>query len=300
MLAVRRRLDFDRDTFAFANELVWEYHFDEATGATTTRRRVPPPDYALRCFVLVRAVRQFLYHARFEPGADAASDDVYRRLVRTVLARDPPRTPEPPGGGGIPGSPGPRGGCGGGGAGVSWAWRGGPCSSPPAAGPGAPTCSAATGTSWCRCRGAISTAPRARCWRRPRTRAAPTFTAPPSRRRRSGAPVPRRQQPRTGRELLEAVRHEGAPIVHLLRFPSLAINRAMVIFDGARTADGAEFVAYDPNQPGRRAPTAGAGAAPYDPNQPGRPARLVYAHGRRTFSLPANRYWPGGDLNLFE
>ena len=57
MLAVRRRLDFDRDTLAFANELVWEYHFDEATGATTTRRRVPPPDYALRCFVLVRAVR---------------------------------------------------------------------------------------------------------------------------------------------------------------------------------------------------------------------------------------------------
>ena len=55
----------------------------------------------------------------------------------------------------------------------------------------------------------------------------------------------------------------------------------MVIFDGARTADGAEFVAYDPNQPER-------------------PARLVYDHGRRTFSLPANRYWPGGDLNLFE
>src|SRR4026208_1748047 len=103
MLAVRRRLDFDRDTFAFANELVWEYHFDEATGATTTRRRVPPPDHALRCLVLVRAGRQFLYHARFEPGADAASDDVYRRLVRTVLARDPRRPPGPPARAGTPG-----------------------------------------------------------------------------------------------------------------------------------------------------------------------------------------------------
>src|ERR1044072_2068904 len=71
MLAQRRRCDFDRDTFGAANELVWEYHFDEATGATTARRRVPPPDYALRCFVLVRAARQFLYHARFETGADA-------------------------------------------------------------------------------------------------------------------------------------------------------------------------------------------------------------------------------------
>ena len=29
------------------------------------------------------------------------------------------------------------------------------------------------------------------------------------------------------------------------------------------------------------------------------PAR-AHDHGRRTFSLPANRYWPGGDLNLFE
>jgi hypothetical protein len=233
MLAVRRRLDFDRDTFAFANELVWEYHFDEATGATTTRRRVPPPDYALRCFVLVRAVRQFLYHARFDPGADAASDDVYRRLVRTVLARDPRRPSEPAERLVIPGFAGLRemsvareallkSACGG-------AWR-----------------SYVQRSHW-----------------------------------HIVVPVSRRHQHRTARELLEAIRHDGAPIVHLLRFPSLAINHAMVIFDGARTADGAEFVAYDPNQPGR-------------------PARLVYDHGRRTFSLPANRYWPGGDLNLFE
>ena len=32
MLAVRRRFEFERDAFAFPNELVWEYHFDEVTG----------------------------------------------------------------------------------------------------------------------------------------------------------------------------------------------------------------------------------------------------------------------------
>jgi hypothetical protein len=28
MLALARRFDFERDTFAFSNELVWEYLFD--------------------------------------------------------------------------------------------------------------------------------------------------------------------------------------------------------------------------------------------------------------------------------
>ena len=54
----------------------------------------------------------------------------------------------------------------------------------------------------------------------------------------------------------------------------------MVLFDSTRTADGFEFLAYDPNDPERS-------------------ARLAYERDRRTFSLPANRYWRGGDLNVF-
>ena len=233
MFAVRRRLDFDRDTFAFANELVWEYHFDEATGATMARRRVPPPAYALRCFVLVRAARQFLYHARFDPAAELASDDIYRRLIRTVLARDPRRVSEPEARVVIPGFAGLRE--------MSLARE--------------PLLKAACGGAW------RSYVQRSH-WR-------------------IVMPVSRRHQDRTARQLLEAIRHDRAPIVHLLRFPSLAINHGMVIFDGAPTADGAEFLAYDPNQPER-------------------PARLTYDRARRTFSLPANHYWRGGDLNVFE
>jgi hypothetical protein len=94
-------------------------------------------------------------------------------------------------------------------------------------------------------------------------------------------PVSRSHQHRTALRLLEEVRDGGASIVHLLRFPSLAINHGMVIFEGARTPDGARFLAYDPNQPER-------------------PARLTYDRGRRTFSMPFTGYWRGGDLNVFE
>jgi hypothetical protein len=94
-------------------------------------------------------------------------------------------------------------------------------------------------------------------------------------------PVSRSHQHRTARELLEAVAHDGAPIIHLLRFPSLAINHGMVVIDGARTESGATFRAYDPNEPER-------------------PARLTYDRQRRTFSMAPNRYWRGGDLNVFE
>ena len=86
-----RRFEFARDTFAFANELLWSYNFDPATGRTAFRRRDPRPEYALRCFVLARAARQFLYHARFDPGQKAADSALYQRLIREIVARDPRR-----------------------------------------------------------------------------------------------------------------------------------------------------------------------------------------------------------------
>jgi hypothetical protein len=89
-----RRFDFARDSFAFANELLWEYQFESATGRTAFRKREPKPGYAHRCFVLVRAARQFLYHARFDADQKIAGDETYRRLVREVVSRNP-RTPCP-------------------------------------------------------------------------------------------------------------------------------------------------------------------------------------------------------------
>lgn len=84
-----RSFQFEHDTFAFANELIWQYRPNPATGAMTTFRTQPPPTYAHRCFVMVRAARQFLYHARFEPGRPAADLETVRRQVRAVVSRSP-------------------------------------------------------------------------------------------------------------------------------------------------------------------------------------------------------------------
>jgi hypothetical protein len=86
-----RKFVFDRDTFSFPNELVWSYHFDPKTGRTINRRRKPPPAYAHHCFVVARSVRQFYYHARFDPHLPAADDATYDRLIRRVMARNPRR-----------------------------------------------------------------------------------------------------------------------------------------------------------------------------------------------------------------
>jgi len=80
---------FERNTFAFAHELVWQYRFDPATGAMTTFRTHPPPTYYHHCFVMARTVRQFFYHARFEPELPAVETEAYRRLIRQVVSRNP-------------------------------------------------------------------------------------------------------------------------------------------------------------------------------------------------------------------
>jgi len=84
-----RHFLFERDTFAFPNELVWAYRFDPVTGQATVYRRDPPPTYAHRCFVIARSVRQFFFHARFDPAQAALDETACRRLVRQVVARNP-------------------------------------------------------------------------------------------------------------------------------------------------------------------------------------------------------------------
>ena len=81
--------DFDRDTFAFANELLWEYQVDPTTRKTYFQRRIPAPSYSHRCFGVVRSARQFWYHSTFEPELPRIAPKAYRCLAREVLARSP-------------------------------------------------------------------------------------------------------------------------------------------------------------------------------------------------------------------
>ncbi len=80
---------FERDTFAFPNELYWEYRIDPVTKQTTTVKNNPPPTYAHHCFVVVRAAKQFLLHAKFDPDAPQLNDAKYAGLVRELMRRSP-------------------------------------------------------------------------------------------------------------------------------------------------------------------------------------------------------------------
>ena len=83
-----RAFQFERDTFAYPHELVWKYHFDAVTGAMNVCKAEPPPTYYHRCFVVVRAARQFLYHARFDPDLPPADADACRNLIKQIVRRN--------------------------------------------------------------------------------------------------------------------------------------------------------------------------------------------------------------------
>src|ERR1043166_4537472 len=76
--------------------------------------------------------------------------------------------------------------------------------------------------------------------------------------------------------------NQGRPLIaHLVRFPQLTINHALVIFDAQETRPQIQFSAYDPNQPSQ-------------------PRMLTYDSPTRTFLLPANDYFPGGRVDVYE
>src|SRR5437867_1144175 len=85
---------FPADTFAFANETIWEYDVEPATGLVSWRRREPRPVFSLRCGTVVRAARQFYAGARFDAASPQVDADTYAALVKRVLHEDPRRAPE--------------------------------------------------------------------------------------------------------------------------------------------------------------------------------------------------------------
>ena len=226
-----RRFEFTRDSFAFANELVWAYDWDPATRKMTFGRREPKPDYVHRCFALARVARQFFYHARFAADQPLATDDIYRQCVHAVMVRNPRIPCKPEAQIIIPGFAGLREfsraqekllkiACGG-------AWR-----------------SYFLRSHW-----------------------------------RMIFPFSRAHQTRTAGGLIAALKRHYLPIVHIVKFPSLTVNHAIVLFDVTETGRGWEFTAYDPNN--------------VDKSE-----RLTFDRATQTFFLPANSYWPSGALDV--
>lgn len=94
-------------------------------------------------------------------------------------------------------------------------------------------------------------------------------------------PFLRGGQAQTAEQLMRALDRNRPPIVHLVRFPRIEINHAVLLY--AYRDEGAEvrFEAYDPNDPGA-------------------PAVLSYERATRTFRWPRNAYFRGGRVDVYE
>jgi hypothetical protein len=227
-----RHFDFPHDTLAYANELVWEYRFDEL-GKWTSRPRQPKPDYTHHCFVVARSAKQFFDHARFAPDLPAVDAETYRRLIQKVVSTSPRGTSPERKRIVIPGFANLR------------------------------DFSEAYGAELkAECGGAWQSYFQRGHWRM-------IF------------PFSRRHQEKAAQELLEAVRRNRPPVVHLVRFPSLSINHAVLLFDATESSGEIRFTTYDPNAPDK-------------------PTVLTYDRSRRMFSFPTNFYFPGGRVDVYE
>ncbi len=230
---VHRPFDFVRDTFAFRNELLWTYHPQSGAGRMVTRRTSPPPAYVHRCFVLVRAARQFWQDAVFDPTRPPPDALRCEALAREVVRRNPRRG----------------------------------CGAPvPVCIPGFQDLRDFSARAEAAVKRACGGAWRSYCvrghWRM-------VF------------PFPRRHQDRTAAALMAGLAGGRLPIVHLVRFPQLTINHALLLFATETDPNEVRFTAYDPNTPEAA-------------------VTLQFDRGDRSFRLPANAYWAGGRVDVYE
>jgi len=230
--ACSRHFIFEQDTFAYANELVWEYHYDNH-GRWTHRSRGPKPDYTHHCFVVARAAKQFFRNARFDPALPEADSATYRTLIRKVVSLNPRKALPEAKKIVIPGHANLR-----------------------------TFSQEQEGLLKALCGGAWQSYFQRGHWR-------------------MIWPFSRDQQRHTAERLMREIRNNTPPVVHLVRFPSLTINHAVVLFDGQETAERIEFAVYDPNSPEQ-------------------PTTLTYDRARRSFSFPTNDYFPGGRVDVYE
>jgi hypothetical protein len=94
-------------------------------------------------------------------------------------------------------------------------------------------------------------------------------------------PFTRRHQARVAAGFLAAIRRNDSPVAHILRFPQLTVNHAILLYDARESGGEIVFSAYDPNHPER-------------------PTTLTYDRATRAFSFPANNYFPGGRVNAYQ
>ncbi|MGH8461428.1 MAG: hypothetical protein ACRESS_07460 [Stenotrophobium sp.] len=94
-------------------------------------------------------------------------------------------------------------------------------------------------------------------------------------------PFSRDSQQETAAQLLKEIHTDWPPIVHLVRFPHITINHAVLLYAATETPQDIVFAVYDPNHP--EAPTT-----------------LTYVRASRTFDFPASDYFADGRVDVYE
>ena len=227
-----RPFDFQTDSFAYANELVWEYHFDD-NGKWVHHRREPPADYTRHCFVVARSARQFFENARFDAAKPVVTDAEYRKLVHRVVSVDPSHPLPEEKKILIPGYANLR-----------------------------DFSTAHEALLRSECGGWWQSYFQRGNWR-------------------MILPFSRANQEQTAERLVTDLKNNRPPVVHVVRFPQLSINHAVLLFGAKETGTNIVFSVYDPNKPEA-------------------PKTLTYDRATRTFNFPGNDYWPGGRVDVYE
>jgi hypothetical protein len=94
-------------------------------------------------------------------------------------------------------------------------------------------------------------------------------------------PFTRPHQAKTAENLFTTIPKYSTTVLHLVRFPQLTINHAVLVYQAEETELGFEFLVYDPNTPEG-------------------PAKLRYDKVTRTFTFPPNDYFRGGRVDVYE
>lgn len=227
-----RPFDFEKDTFAYANGLLWEYSYD-AQGHWQTHKREPKPTYYQHCFVVARSARQFFDHARFDPSLPRTDEATYRALVKRVVGESPRHVLPEARKFVIPGYPDLR----------SFSQEHEALLKA--------ECGSAT-----QCYIQIGN------WR-------------------TIFPFTRGEQEHMARQLVNHLCHNRPVLIHVLRFPQLSINHAVLAYKAEETPAQIDFTIYDPNNTAQ-------------------PVTLTFDRTSRTFQLPPSNYFCGGPVNVYE
>jgi len=227
-----RPFDFQKDTFAFANQLRWVYEYD-AQGKWSTHTRYPRATYSQHCFVVARSARQFYENAEFDPSRPVVNDSTYRKLINRVVSSNPRHPLSVKQKVVIPGYASLH------------------------------DFSANHETLLKQeCGGAWQSYFQRGHWR-------------------IMMPFTRSHQQRMAEDLLLHATAGDPVVVHIVRFPQLTINHAVLFFGADNDENQIIFKIYDPNQPAD-------------------PRMITYDKLKRTFFFAPNDYFPGGRVDAYE